>query len=287
MSHVLRVPGAPKLTTVPRTLFISTASAARVGHTDCGGSFSIPVPESPASPPTQAAPRYLTAYLPASPTHHLVWPWHPGTTPLPAWSPAWHRSHLPRCQVGVKIGDSRGRSVPHVPWLSAPRLNTHPCVGGNPHLQISFLNKLVPLPPPRASVSLGAPALPPLVTTATGCPGRSALANAPREATLIPLQGPKAYPLCLGLADAPAEDVIVEETGAHSSIFICPGTVTNVGTGAGLNSPPTEWPYQPEVLQASPPSLSTLQPLSLGSVAGLSHPLQTHRCPLALPLLWF
>lgn len=45
-----------------------------------------------------------------------------------------------------------------MPWLSAPRLNAPPCAGGNPHLQISFLNE--PAPPPQAGVSLGAPALP-------------------------------------------------------------------------------------------------------------------------------
>lgn len=79
---------------------------------------------------------------------------------------------------------------------------------------------------------------------------------------------------------------MAKETRARSSIFICPGTGTNMGTGVELNSSPTKWPYQPEVLRASPPSLSTPQPLSLGSAAGLSHPLQTHGCPLVLPLLW-
>lgn len=66
---------------------------------------------------------------------------------------------------------------------------------------------------------------------------------------------------------------------ACSSIFIHPGTGTSVGTGAGQNSLPTKWPHQPETLQAFPPSLSTPQPLSLGSVAGLSHRLQTQRVP--------
>lgn len=56
MSHVLRVPGAPKVTTVPRTLLISTVPAARLCQTECGDSFSIPTLDAPASPLTQAAP---------------------------------------------------------------------------------------------------------------------------------------------------------------------------------------------------------------------------------------
>lgn len=43
-------------------------------------------------------------------------------------------------------------------WLSAPRLTTPPCVGGNPYLQIRFLNEPTSLS--GASVSGGAPALP-------------------------------------------------------------------------------------------------------------------------------
>lgn len=69
---------------------------------------------------------------------------------------------------------------------------------------------------------------------------------------------------------------MAKETRARSSIFVRPSTPTNVGTGAELNSSSTKWPYQPEVLRASPPSLLLPQPLSLGTVAGLSLPLQIH-----------
>lgn len=55
---------------------------------------------------------------------------------------------------------------------------------------------------------------------------------------------------------------------------------------ARLNSPHTKWPYQPKVLRASPHSLSTPQPPSLETMAGLSHPLQTHGCPLTLLRPW-
>lgn len=68
-------------------------------------------------------------------------------------------------------------------------------------------------------------------------------------------------PLCLGLADAPLGDVMAEEAGACSSIFIILGTGAIVGTGAGLNSPPTKCLYQPEVLLAPSPSLPTPTPL--------------------------
>lgn len=52
--------------------------------------------------------------------------------------------------------------------------------------------------------------------------------------------------------DAPA-DVMAEDTGAFPSIFICPSTGTNMGTGPVLNSPPAKWPYQPKVLQVHTP----------------------------------
>lgn len=45
-----------------------------------------------------------------------------------------------------------------MPWLSASRLTTPPCVGGNPHPQIRFLKEPTSLS--GVSVSVGAPALP-------------------------------------------------------------------------------------------------------------------------------
>lgn len=44
MSHALRVPGTPKLASVPRTLLITTTAAARLGQAEHNGSFSIPWP---------------------------------------------------------------------------------------------------------------------------------------------------------------------------------------------------------------------------------------------------
>jgi len=117
-SHVLRAPGAPKLTTVPSTSLISTALAARLGQTERGGSFSIPMP------------RYLTAHPPASPPCYPDWTWHPGTILLPDQIPAWQRSHLALCQDSVKTGDSRGRSDPAHPGSLPPDSIHLPVLGG-------------------------------------------------------------------------------------------------------------------------------------------------------------
>lgn len=133
MSHVLGVPGTPKLTTVLRTMLISTAPAARLGQTERGGSFSIPMPDVPASPPTRSAPGYLPAHPPTSPTRHQVWPWHPGTTPLPALHPSWHRSHLPGwCEnrwLQRQVCPPRALALcPSTEYTSVPVLGgTHTC----------------------------------------------------------------------------------------------------------------------------------------------------------------
>lgn len=83
---------------------------------------------------------------------------------------------------------------------------------------------------------------------------------------------------------------MAKETKAHSSIFIHPSTGTNVATEARLNSPHTKWPYQPKVLRASPNSVFSPQPLSLGTMAGafptLTEPWVPPRSASALGWAW-
>lgn len=124
---------------------------------------------------------------------------------------------------------------------------------------------------PQAGVSLGAPALPLTGTRTCRVPRALCPCQCPQGGHPDPPARPKDIP-ALPWPGGCTSGRCDHQGNQGSLQHLRPPQHTNqCGTGAGLNSPSTKWPYQPEVLRASPP-FPVVTPASLPGDRGRTLP---------------